>query len=109
MLGELRTKLLNFAGTRFEDMTDSERPPREEEDPPEEDPPKEETVLEPSSGPQEIHPTGGRRVTGETTIAGDDPDQVPDQDSQLLTGDGKRPRVEKETTRQTNRRTWSEK
>ena len=40
-------------------------------------PADEETVPEPSPGPQETHPTGGRRITGNTTISGEDPDQVP--------------------------------
>ena len=58
----------------------------------------EEAVLEPSSGPHETHPTGGGRVTRQVTNAGDDPDQVLDQDSQVQNGDGKRPLVEYETT-----------
>ena len=57
---ELRTKLENFeefSGHRFEDITNGEGSPGGEEDPVEE-----ETVVEPSSGPRETHPTGGRRV-----------------------------------------------
>ena len=67
-------KLVNFdeySDNRFEDITNGERPPGEVEDPVDE-----ETVLEPSSDPHETHPTGVRRVTGKTTIAADDPDQV---------------------------------
>ena len=92
---ELPTKLVNFdefSGHRFEDITNGERPPGEEEDPVEE-----QTVVEPSSEPHETHPTGGRRATGKNTIAVDDPDQVHDRDSQLFSGDGKRLRVENET------------
>ena len=77
----LRTKLVSC-----------ERPPGEEEEPVEE-----EVALEPPSGPQETHPTGDRRVTRQVTNAGDDPDQVLDQDSQLLNCGGQRPRVENET------------
>ena len=59
---ELRTKQVNFdkfTGHRFEDITNGERHPGDEEDPVEE-----ETAVEPSSAPHETHPTGGRRVTG---------------------------------------------
>ena len=107
---ELRTKLVNFdefSGHRSEDITGGERPPREEEDPVEK-----ETVREPPFGHQETHPTGGRRITGKTTSAGADPHQVRDQDSQVPSGDSKRPRVENESaleTRQTLPRTWIQK
>ena len=54
-------------------------------------------LLNSSPGPHETHPTGGQRVSGKTFIAVDDPDQVHDQDSQLLSGDGRRLRMENDT------------
>ena len=66
MEAELQTKLVisdEFSGHWFKDITNDERPPVEEDSPA-----AEEMVLVPSSGSQEIHPTGGRHVTGKTTI-----------------------------------------
>ena len=59
---ELRRKLVNFdefSGHRFQDITNDERPPVDEEEAADE-----KTVPEPSPGRQETHPTGGRRITG---------------------------------------------
>ena len=84
----MRAKLVNFdelSGHLFEDITNGEPTPGEEEDPVEE-----ETVLEPSSAPQETHHTDGPRVAGKTTIAGDDPGQLHGPYSQLLSTSGKR-------------------
>ena len=61
-----RTKLFNFdefSGNRWKDITNDERPPLEEDGLAQED-----VVLDPSSGLQEIHLTGGRRVTAKTTF-----------------------------------------
>ena len=50
---------------------DGERPPIDEEEPADED-----TVLKSPPEQQEIHPTGGRRITGKTTVSDEDPDQM---------------------------------
>ena len=52
--------LVNFdVFYRFEDITNGERPPADEEEPAEE-----KTVPEPPLEERETHPTGGRRITG---------------------------------------------
>ena len=68
----------------------------------------EDTVPEPLPGPQETHPTGGRRINGKTTASGEDHDQVRGQGSRVVKGDGKRPRVGNET-RRTPLSTWTQK
>ena len=45
---------------------------------------------------RETHPTGGRRITGKTTVSGEDPDQMRCHEPRVVSGDGKRPRLEKE-------------
>ena len=92
----MRTKLVNcdeFSGHRFEDTHETVNVLQVEDDPVEE-----ETILKTSSGLHETHPTSGRRVTGKTTIAVHDLDQVHDKDSQLLSGDGKQLHIDNETS-----------
>ena len=45
---------------------------------------------------RETHPTGGRRITGKTTVSGEDPDQMRCHEPRVVSGDGKHPCVEKE-------------
>ena len=66
---ELRTKLLDF--DEFSQLMMTSPPP----------------------GPQEILATGGRRITGKTTVSGEDPDQMRAEGQRVTYGDGKRPRV----------------
>ena len=78
----------------------------------EDEPVEEEMVFEPSSRSQEVHPTGGRRVTGQTSTGVGEPRQVDSQDSQLLNDDGKASMCGKRDSTwrhdRQNQRTWSQ-